>query len=215
MNDELETGAVGVEHGLLERGRFLDEQTAGRRVVRIRLEERRRPRTHRPVGEELDAADADPVVAEAGRHTRLPRAFDAVILDGIDPGREPPGCEQRLIRAQLGRARRHVLDGRHAERGRVLQRRPDPLADVVIRRRRDRARDELHRVVFEDARGLARAVAHDGAALGGLRGLCDTGQRHRQRVGDRHVAVEPLHEDGMVRNGAIDELTCRQRFRRP
>ena len=49
---ELESGGIGVEHQLLELLRRMHEQSARRRVVGVGLEERRRARAHRAIGED-------------------------------------------------------------------------------------------------------------------------------------------------------------------
>ena len=67
--------------------------------------------------------------------------------------------------------------------------------------RGDDAIDALHGGVFEHAGGFAGGVAHDGAAgrIGGVAG--DAGELQRQGVGQGHVAVQAIDEDGVIAGG--------------
>ena len=75
--------------------------------------------------------------------------------------------------------------------------------------------NQVHRVVFEDARGVTAGIADDRAAVGrgGVAG--DPGELDGQAVGERHVSVEALHEHGMIRRGLVDLRAGRQRLARP
>ena len=63
--------------------------------------------------------------------------------------------------------------------------------------------------------GSPRGVAHDDAAGRVGRFAGDAGQLQGQGVGQRHVAVEPVDEDRMVRRDGVDQLARRQRGGRP
>ena len=195
--------------------RVVDEQTARRRLIRVRLEERRGRRAHRAVREDLDSADAQPVIAEAGHDSRLADAVDRAILDGIDARRQLAGCTQRLIGAKLGAAGRHVLQRRDAQRGGMPQSGTHLVDGLLERRLRHGADDEIHRAVLEDPGGMPRCIAHDRAARGRRRVARDPGQPHRDGVRQRHVAVEPLHEHGVIGCGRIDRVAGRKRAARP
>ena len=67
-----------------------------------------------------------------------------------------------------------------------------------------------HRVVLEHAGRLAVAVAHDLAARD-VRGRArDAGGLQRGAVRERHVAVEPIDPDRMIRRHRIDPVARRQ-----
>ena len=64
----------------------------------------------------------------------------------------------------------------------------------------------VHGGIFEDAGGIAVRIADDGAAgrLGG--GAGDAGELEGERVGEAHVAVEAVDEDGVVAGTLVDQL---------
>ena len=197
VDDELKAGGVGVEDRLLQRGRRLEQEPARGGIVGIRLEERGRARAHRPIREELQAADAQPVVAEPGHHAGVAQAADTVVLNRRDARGQLARCAQRLVGPQLRGARRHVLDRRDAERRGMLERR----ARLDHRASSDSA--GIARVTRSMALSLSIPAGHRSprarsAAIGRLRQRGDARQRHGEGVGDAHVTVEPLDEHRMV-----------------
>jgi hypothetical protein len=59
----------------------MNQQPARGRIVGVRLEEGRGPGAHRPVGEELQAPDPQPVVTEAAAYAGITKPIDPVILN--------------------------------------------------------------------------------------------------------------------------------------
>ena len=66
------------------------------------------------------------------------------------------------------------------------------------------------RVVLEHAGRPAGFVAHDLAARHVLHIVADFGGPHRRRVGQRHVAVEPIDPDRVVGRHGVDPIARRQ-----
>src|SRR4029078_5681953 len=116
------------------------------------------------VGETLQAADADPVVAEGRVHAG---ARDALPFgerrERVYARLELAAAQELLVHADVG-AGRHVLHARDAEARGVLRRgaRGDEL--LVEARLWGALRHERLRRVLQHTGRLARAVAHDASA---------------------------------------------------
>jgi len=89
----------------------------------------------------------------------------------------------------------------------------DGVQPLIRRHLRNGAGDELHRRVLEHASRKPARVADDDAA-GRIRGrFGHAGAAERRRIGQRHVAIVPAHEDRRAVGAIVDQLAGRQRRR--
>ena len=172
-------------------------------------------RSERAVDEPLERADTQPGVAasvrsEAFRGDGVAQSLPAVQRHrGVDSCGQPVSARGALEHGEIV-PRPHVVDGRDALRRDVAHRRLERAILQRIARRRHLRRDEIHRVVFEDAGQLAPRVADDRSARDIRRVARHARGAQRGRIGQRHVAVEPVDPDGMIRRGRIDPVAARQ-----
>ena len=218
VNDHVQAGLVGAGDPAVEILWRRDEQAALAGRVGERVVKGRRVRSERSVDEPLERADAQPGVAapfrsEAFRGDGVPQSLPAVQRNrGVD-SRGQAACARGAVEHGEIVPRPHVVDGRDSLRRDVAHRGLERAILQRIARRRHLRRDEIHRVVFEDAGQLAPRVADDLAARDIRRLARHPGGAERGRVGQRHVAVEPVDPDGMVRRGRIDPVAARQLVR--
>ena len=134
----------------------------------IRLEHLRGAGAERAVDEALQAADAHPVVAEAGLDAqRRPSCCQSA----SGQRRSMRSCQlalagQLLVETEQPAARRpiaavHVLHAGDADLPRLGQGGADGLGDLVVGRRRDELVDQVHGVVAQHAGGLLACRACD------------------------------------------------------
>jgi hypothetical protein len=104
------------------------------------------------------------------------------------------------------------VDHGHAARKGVRLSPAEGLFPLQLRCFGDQPRDERHRFILQYAGRLAGAgIADDGAARRVRRLARDPGHPQRERVRERHVTVQAVHEDRMLRCQGIDPLTAWQR----
>ena len=207
-------GICVVDHPvqLLDR---IEEQAARSRFVGVGIEERRGPSTHRAIGEDLDGADANPVVAEARTHTRVDeRLQGAHRTPHVDAREESAFRADLLVRGQ-GVDRRIVLDAGDAERGRMRESRLGRAHVHLTGGLRQGFVEEILGVVLEDARGLARGVSNDGPAEGVPGVAIDARGLKRQGVREDHVTVEPVHGHRVVLRDRVDQRPRGERLALP
>ncbi len=216
VDHDVEPGLVGVRNpGVEILGRVDEEPAVLRRVVE-RLMERGGMRTERTVDEALQAADAEPFVsAPIVAAVLFPRDDFAQAApvgqrnDAVDAGAERVRLARAGERRQVA-PRPHVVHRRHALLGHVLHRRGKRAVAHPVGRRGDRTVDERHGVVLQQAGRVAVRAADDLAAGDVLRLARDAGRLQRRAVGERHVAVQPIDPDRMVRGRGIDPVAARQ-----
>ena len=203
--DAAERGLVGVEHDavaavadrvranlearsqgalaqMLHVGLRRAQQPGVRRVVAVRREQRGAARAERAVDVELDRANRQPAVVH-------------VHEDDL----HIPGTRQLLVRFDDVLANARIADRGQPPAVTFLQRRFGGAHELLVRRRRDRVRDQGHRVVDEDAGRRAVLVAQD-APAGGIRGgLCDARELHRLRVREQRMPVDAVQHHRPVR----------------
>ena len=175
-------------------------------VVRpgVRLEHERGLRAERAVGEELEAADAQPVVAEAGAQAERERGVELVAGQaGADAQGELAGLAQPLERGP-GLGALHGADADQAE----LVGAGDGAGDRGVVGGRGRTADglphELGGALLEDAGRLAGVVAPDRAAGRGLGVAGDAGAAERGGVDPEGVVVVALERDRAVGDGGVE-----------
>ena len=210
VHHHMQAGFVGAGDPRVEVLGRVDQQPAVLRGVVKRQVKRRRVRAERPVDVALQPADAQPVVAAAVRAAVLLAGHDVAQArpvgerhDAVDPRGEGVGAPGARERRQF-RPGAHVVDRGHALLGDILHRSRQRAVAHRVRGLGDDTVDQVHRVVLEQARRVAARVADDftaGHVLGGTghaRGLqCGA-------VGQRHVAVEPVHPDRVIGRDGID-----------
>jgi hypothetical protein len=146
----------------------------------------------------------------AARRQRIPQTLPARQRHcRIDPRLQRARSPRALERGQV-RPAPHIVHGRDALLRHVLHRRRErPIEQLRCRLRLDPSH-ERHRVVLQHAGRLTAAVTHDLAAGDLGRGARHPRGSQRRRVRQRHVAVQPVHEYGMVRRDGVDPLPARQ-----
>ena len=215
VHRDLETLAVGGGDPAFEAPRrepIVGEQPDRAGGVGVGFEEVGGGRAERAVHVGLEAAEAEPVVAAPGGADAV-----ALALPGGDrrPRVEPHG-ELAAVARPLERGQllplRDVLHRGDAHPRRLGERRGERRVVLRVREGRDLGAHQRHGGVLEDAGRLAgRRVADDLAPgrVGGLLG--DAGERQRARVGEAHVAVEPVEEDRHVAGGGVDPVAAGER----
>ena len=106
--------------------------------------------------------------------------------------------------------RAHVVHRRHALRGDVRHGRVERAILELRGRVRHDGVHEIRRVVLENAGRFA--VARRGRSCRRPRPACarDPGRAQRRSVRERHVTVEPVDPDGIVRRDGVDPIAPRQ-----
>ena len=138
VDHDLKAGGIGVEHAFssssgecISRPLVDGSSVYGSKNAAV-------PEPIEPSAKNFMPANAHPVVAEAGVHAGLDQAVDAVVLDRVDARGQLARRAQGLIGAELVGADRHVLHGRHADRGRVRSAGARLVDRLLERWRRDR-----------------------------------------------------------------------------
>ncbi len=175
-------------------------------IVGERLEEGRGARAQGAVGEDLQGAQANPVVAEAGPHSGLPQRTER--REGVAPHVETGGqlaASPQVLVGGKGVDRRVVLDARHPNACRFREGRAGGGQVGLVGRLGNRPGHEVHRVVLQEPGRLARGVPHDRPARYVRRPAVDSREPQGQRVGESHVPVQPAHEQRMLGRHRVDE----------
>ena len=159
-----------------------------------RLEERRRPRRQRAVGEELQPAEPRPIRPRAERvaapQPGFPRRVDLFLANaGVNAERQPAALRQAPVRpdrpleALLDCQGTRVVDRDHAELDELVGERRDQPVVAFVGRARDVVGDEPSRRLVEDAGRLAVRVAPDDAARW-IVGVARDAGRHERPAAD-------------------------------
>ncbi len=108
-----------------------------------------------------------------------------------------------------------IVDARDAQRQQAVDRSRIGVANLTSRRVGNVFLDERHRVVDQDARGLAVAVANDLAANRIRRVRIDPGNLQRLAVGPARMPVDTPQPDRPVRHRGVDVRCAREFLDRP
>ena len=113
-----------------------------------------------------------------------------------------------------------LRDARLADRGEpppvtFRQRREARAHELRVRRRRDRAEDQVDRVVDEDAGRRTVRVAQDAPARGIGDRCADARGLHRLRVREHGVAVDAVQHDGAIGDRGAERIVRRERLAGP
>ncbi len=207
VDDRGDPGAGGPRRERGEPLRRGDEDAAlrarGERLAGLRfdrLEEGRRPRRERPVGEELLPAQPRPIEARRERiaapEARFDRRVDLLLADtGVDAQRQAAGGREAPVGLDpapeplLHRQRTRVMDRHDAELDEPLGERGDEPVVALLGWAGEVIRYEPGRRFVEDPGRIATGVAPDEAAgwIVGVTG--DRGRRERGTAGPERVVV--------------------------
>ena len=129
-------------------------------------------------------------------------------------GSQPSMARTRIVRSPLDdeagvrllrlRVDQRVGPRRDAERVVVRLRGADAVDAIGERRLRGDGEDELHRLLLQHARGAARRVALDAAAVGVGRRVGDAGDLERAAVDPHAVVVAVRQRHGAVRHDGVE-----------
>jgi hypothetical protein len=192
--------------GALDRLFGRDGETAILRVVVIRREESGAAGAERAVCVELDAAQREHRLRAGGR--------GRMGEQGLRVGRGREGVDAQLeaaVRRQLpvdldrAGANAHLVDLGQPLGEREILGAQDRLFKLGAGVRRNRPFHEAHRLVDEDAGGLALAVAHDAPARRIGRVAGDGGLAHGLAVDPDGVAVDPPQQDGAIGRDLVED----------
>ena len=205
VHHHVQAGFVGAgDPGVEVFGRVDQQPPVLRGVVKRRVK-RGRVRPERAVDEAFQRADAQPLVAAAIRAAVLLAGHDVAKTrpvgkrhGGVDARAEGVGAPGARKRRQL-RPRAHVVDRGHALLGDVLHRGGQRAVAHRVGRVGHDAIDQAHRVVLQQACRVATRIADDLAAGHAPGGAGHSRRLQRCAVGKRHVAVEPVDPDGVIR----------------
>ena len=167
VHDDLEARGIGREDASCSVPRRVQQETRCRRIVGVRLEERRRSRAHRPVRKELDARQYEPSRPRS-RLLRPQRSRPSIpmVLNRVDACGQLAASTQGLIGLKLHGAGRHVLQRRDTKGAGMAQRRARLVRSSARAYRRGTAR--MIRSIALSLKmpgGLARLISNDRAAL--------------------------------------------------
>jgi len=208
VDDHVQARGVGALDPALQVLAAVDQQPAVLGRVGERLEEGGGVRAERAVDEALERADAQPFVAASVALHLLGEALPGVERNrGVDAGVQPFGRAGAPEDLEIV-PRPHVVDAGDAEAGDVRHRRVERAILELWSRRGHRRRHRRHRVVLEHAGEPAAVVGDHRAALdhGNLGSLAgrQAGGLERERVGERHVAVEAVDPHRVPRRRGVD-----------
>ena len=169
----------------------------------IGVEHQRRFRSQRAIGEELQSADTDPVIAEIAADAGLQRRIQPALIDLLDNAQVQAAAFAQDLQRDQARWLIKVVDHGEAaserERLRVLHH----VGQLIRCRVRNAILHDIHRSLEQDAGGRAIVRAHDLAAfrIGGRVG--DAGGGQGGGIGPAGVPALGAEEDWVARRDLV------------
>ena len=198
--------AAGAGHGLPQLLRRHEGHAEVAGLVLVRGQHPRRARAQGAVGEELDAADPQHVVAEAGAQAGGDRLVQPTGGDRLADPESPLAALAQELPGPQGADAVEVVDPGQAAAPGDGQGGGHGVGHLFRRHLRQLVRHQAGGRLEEDPRGLAGPVADHGAA-GGVLGAAGHARGGEGRgVRPRGMAALGGEEDGVVRSGAVQEL---------
>ncbi len=212
MNGNLEARLVRLEHlGFEDLGRHHPEPEVVRLAL-VRLTQAGRPATQATVAEQLDRAEAEPVVAEPGPHPQADEGVEVLVQHHhqIGADRQLPGQAQALIGPQLDR----VVDAGlgHAGDALLQEGAAAPFqggGDLSFGGSGDRGPDHRQGGLAQDSGQFPPCIAVEDAAIRVRRVAGDAGQGQGAAVGDADMVAHPHQDDRVIGRDRIEVVPGR------